>query len=59
LYTHYINKSGGDEEGVIWDYGLRLTAQIDINKFVISGEYSSSLNKLGSFYGIKIGYKFH
>jgi len=39
-----------------WDYGLRLTAILELSKFTIGAELSSSLNKKGVFYGIRIGY---
>ena len=39
-----------------WDYGLRLTAILELSKFTIGAEVSNSLNKKGLFYGLHIGY---
>ena len=59
LFAKYVDIYGTGEEETIWDYGIRLIAQLDINKFVLAGEFNSSLKGLGVFYGIRIGYKIH
>jgi hypothetical protein len=41
-----------------WDYGLRLTAQLDIYKYSFAVELSKSLNGLGMFYGARFSAKF-
>jgi len=41
-----------------WDYGLRLTAQIDIFQCSFAVEVSNSLNGLGMFYGVRFSPKF-
>ena len=40
-----------------WDYGLRLTAMVDIKWFTIGAEVSRSLNGYGMSYGITLGWK--
>ena len=42
-----------------WDYGLRVSALLDVSHFSIGGDLSKSLNDFGTFYGIRIGYKFN
>lgn len=59
IFTNLTYENKKKEEKTIWDYGLRFTALIDINKFVIGGEFSNSFKGLGAFYGIRIGYKIH
>ncbi len=39
-----------------WDYGLRLSAILELSKFIIGAEVSSSLNQKGIFYGLHLGY---
>lgn len=58
IFTELVKENRKEEKETIWDYGLRLTAQIDINKFVFGGEFSSSLKGFGTFWGVRIGYKF-
>ena len=55
IFTNVDVAGGMEETETIWDYGVRLTAQLDIRKFVIGGDFSNSLNGLGSYFGIRIG----
>lgn len=57
IFTNLDLAGGKEESETIWDYGVRLTAQLDVKRFVIGGEYSNSLNNLGSYFGIRIGVK--
>lgn len=52
----WTEMSGGSETKDAWDYGLRLTAILELSKFLIGAEVSSSLNDKGTFYGVHIGY---
>ena len=56
------DSSSGEDEFAhfsVHDYGLRLTAIIDISHFSVSGEWSNSLNGHGMYFGLKIGYKMY
>ncbi len=55
VFTNLTYENKEKERKEIYDWGLRFTAQIDINKFVLSGEFSRSLKGFGSFYGFNIG----
>lgn len=56
MWTSYAKKdSDGKESKDVWDYGLRLTALMEINWFVFGAEVSSSLDGRGMFYGAKLG----
>lgn len=52
-----VNEAKEDKE-TKWDYGLRLTAQLDIFKCSFAVELSNSLNGLGMFYGVRFSPKF-
>jgi len=56
MWTPYAKKdSDGKSSKEVWDYGLRLTALLEINRFVFGAEASSSLDGRGMFYGVKVG----
>ncbi len=57
LFTNSVMAGDRNEKETIWDYGLRFTAQIDIKKFVLAGEFNNSLKGLGTYWGVKIGLK--
>lgn len=47
-----------DSHKTMWDYGLRLTAQLDISNYSLGAEVSNSLNGKGLFYSIRFSAKF-
>lgn len=51
-----LTGSSNDKNKDAWDYGLRLTALLELSKFTIGAEVSNSLNDKGLFYGLHIGY---
>ena len=56
MWTPYEDKdSDGKESKEVWDYGLRLTALLEINRLVFGAEVSSSLDGRGMYYGVKVG----
>ena len=55
VFTNLTYEDKKQEYKNIYDWGLRFTVQIDINNFVLSGDFSRSLNGFGSFYGFNIG----
>ena len=57
LFTSYRDESNKNKEETIWDFGIRLTAQVDIKKIVLGGELSNSLKGYGLYYGIRLGIK--
>ena len=53
----WTEMEGGDKNKKdAWDYGLRLSAILEVSKIIIGAEVSSSLNKKRMFYGVSIGY---
>ena len=56
MWTKYANEdSDGKESKDVWDYGLRLTALLEIRRMVFGAEVSKSLDGRGMYYGIKVG----
>ena len=53
MWTEMQGSSKSKDE---WDYGLRLSAILELSKFVIAADVSSSLNDKGIFYGLHIGW---
>ena len=47
------------EDSNYWDYGIRVSAILDIGHFTIGADFSQSLNKMGFSAGISIGAKFY
>jgi len=47
-----------DSHKTSWDYGLRLTAQLDISKFSFGADVSNSLNGKGVFFSVRFSAKF-
>lgn len=54
MWTKMQGSSDKDSKNA-WDYGLRLTAILEISKFIIGAEVSTSLNSKGVFYGLQVG----
>ena len=50
-------KNDNSEKGLGWDYGVRLTARIDFNKFAIGANIDKSFNKRGFSLGVFIGFR--
>lgn len=59
LWTKIEENSKGKTSEEEWDYGLRITAILDIKHFTISANVSTSLNGLGVFYGLNLGWKIY
>lgn len=59
MWTKVENSSDGKNNKEEWDYGLRLSAILDIKHFTISVDVSNSLNGLGLFWGLNIGAKIY
>ena len=47
------------EDEKVWSVGLRLSAQLDLNKFIIGGDWGYDFMEEEFSYGLRIGYKFH
>lgn len=59
MSTKTQKDSKGNTSQDEWDYGLRASAIIDIKHFTIGADISTSLNKLGIFFGVNIGWKMY
>lgn len=59
MWTKVSQSSDGKTSKDEWDYGLRLSAILDIKHFTISADASTSLNGLGLYFGLNLGFKFY
>ncbi len=59
MFTNYESNTGYTFNETFWDFGLRFTAQLDIKKFVLGGDFNTSLKGRGLYYGVKIGFKMY
>lgn len=59
MWTKVNENSKGKKSEDEWDYGLRLSAILDIKHFTIGADVSTSLNGKGVFFGLNLGWKFY
>lgn len=55
MWTEVVDHPDGKSSEEAFDYGLRLTALLEINRFVFGAELSNSLKDRGMYYGLTFG----
>ena len=54
-----ITKEKDEIEDAKIDYGIRVSAKIDIGHFVLGADFSQSLNGMGFSAGVNLGWKIY